>query len=232
MALLSTAAPPFPAPTDDALLTAAPAPPVIFHGLRIAHGAGVLQPRPWTVLQSQWGRALLDLVPSGPVLELCSGAGQIGLAAVAGTTRRVVLVDRSPRACAWAHHNAVANGMADRVEVRRGMADEVLADHELFPLVLADPPYLTSLDADRWPDDPRLAVDGGADGMVVARRVLAVAAAHLAPGGCVLLQACGARQIVALRPAATRFGLSLAEVREVDEVRAVARFGRPPLTPA
>lgn len=226
MALLSTTAPAFSAASDDAQLTAAPAPPVTFHGLRIAHGAGVLQPRPWTVLQSRWGRALLDVLPGGPVLELCSGAGQIGLAAVAGTSRRVVLVDRSPRACAWAHHNAVANGMADRVEVRRGMADEVLGSHEVFPLVLANPPYLTSLDADRWPDDPRVAVDGGADGMDVARRVLAVAAAHLAPGGSVLLQACGARQVRALGPDASRLGLSVAEVREVDDLRAVARFTR------
>jgi methylase of polypeptide subunit release factors len=108
----------------------------------------------------------------------------------------------------------------------------VLAAHELFPLVLADPPYLTSVDAERWPDDPRVAVDGGTDGMVVARGVLGVAAAHLAAGGSVLLQACGARQIRALRPEATRLGLSLAEVREVDEVRAVGRFTRPSLTPA
>jgi release factor glutamine methyltransferase len=232
MALLSTTAPFDPAPTEGSLHPAAPAPPVTFHGLHIAHGAGVLRPRPWTALQSRWARAMLDLVPGGPVLELCCGAGQIGLASVAGTSRRVVLVDRSPRACAWAHHNAVANGMADRVEVRRGRADEVLGAHELFPLVLADPPYLTSVDAARWPDDPRVAVDGGTDGMDVARSVLGVAAEHLAAGGSVLLQACGARQIHALRPEARRLGLSLAEVREVDEVRAVARFTRPSLRPA
>lgn len=232
MALLSTSAPSTVVPADGPLHPAAPAPAVTFHGLHIAHGAGVLQPRPWTVLQSRWARALLDLVPGGPVLELCCGAGQIGLAAVAGTRRRVVLVDRSPRACAWAHHNAAANGMADRVEVRRGMADEVLADHELFPLVLADPPYLTSVDAARWPDDPRVAVDGGADGMQVPRQILAVAAGHLSSGGSVLLQAAGARQVRALRSDAERLGLSLAEVREVDEVRAVARFTKPRLTPA
>lgn len=234
MASLSSAARPSSTDAEEEVgaQPAAPSPPVTFHGLHIAHGAGVLRPRPWTVLQSRWGRALLDVVPGGPVLELCCGAGQIGLAAVAGTSRRVVLVDRSPRACAWAHHNAVANGMADRVEVRRGLADEVLADHERFPLVLADPPYLTSLDADRWPDDPRMAVDGGADGMDVARRVLHVAAAHLATGGSVLLQACGARQVRALRPEAARLGLALVEVREVDELRAVARFTRPRLRPA
>jgi release factor glutamine methyltransferase len=232
MALLSTPAHPFGAPTAGAPLTATPEPPVTFHGLRIAHGAGVLRPRSWTALQSRWARALLDVVPGGPVLELCCGAGQIGLAAVAGTSRRVVLVDRSPRACAWAHHNAVANGLADRVEVRRGLAEEVLARHELFPLVLADPPYLTSLAADRWPDDPRVAVDGGADGMEVARRVLRVAAAHLAPGGSVLLQACGARQVRALCPEAARTGLSLAELREVDDQRAVARFTRSRVSPA
>lgn len=202
----------------------APERPITFHGLHIAHGAGVLRPRQWTALQSQWGRALLDVLPGGPVLELCCGAGQIGLAAVAGTPRRVVLVDRSPRACAWAHHNAVANGMADRVEVRRGDADAMLSDHERFPLVLADPPYLPSHEVPLWPLDPVGAIDGGADGTAVPRRVLDVAARHVAPGGSVLLQARGAGQIHSLRPAASSAGLELVELRELDDERAVARL--------
>jgi methylase of polypeptide subunit release factors len=203
---------------------AAPERPTTFHGLRIAHGAGVLEPRPWTALQSRWGRALLDVVPGGPVLELCCGAGQIGLAAVAGTNRRVVLVDRSARACAWAHHNAVANGMAERTEIRRGDLAEVLGPHERFPLILADPPYLPSSEVPAWPDDPPLAVDGGADGTTVCRTALAVAARHLLPGGSVLLQAHGARQVRRLRPVAAAAGLSLVELREFDDQRAVARF--------
>ncbi len=193
-----------------------------FADLEITHDRGVLEPRPWTAVQSRWARRLLASLPGGPVLELCCGAGHIGLAAVRGTRRRLVQVDASARACAWAHHNAVANGLAAQVEVRHADVAEALAAHERFGLVLADPPYLRSDDVDHHPDDPRDAVDGGDDGLAVPEHVLAVAARHVVPGGAVLLQARGPRQVDALEPAIARLGLGIGEVHAVDVDRAVA----------
>lgn len=148
----------------------------------------VLQPRAWTAQQSVWAADLLPDLPSGPVLELCAGAGQIGLLAVVDSPRALVAVDVSPAACELARRNARRAGLGDRVEVREGDMAAVLDSDEHFALVLADPPYLLPQEADRYPADPRLAIEGGADGMDLVWRCVEVAGEHLLPGGVVLLQ--------------------------------------------
>ncbi|HEX4977316.1 MAG TPA: class I SAM-dependent methyltransferase [Nocardioides sp.] len=159
-----------------------------FGPLRIGYDDRVLEPRPWTFAQSRWAADLLDDAPPGPVLELCSGAGQIGLATALLTGRDLVLVDASEAACELSARNAADAGLGDRVEVRHGPMDEVLAGHERFALVLADPPYIPSADTGTFPEDPLTAIDGGGDGLDLARLCLSVAAAHLDAGGDVLLQ--------------------------------------------
>ena len=161
---------------------------VDFGGLRIAYDERVLRPRLWTAAQSTWAAELLDAAPAGPVLELCCGAGQIGLLAVAGSDRRLVCVDLNPVACEFTRANAAANGLAGRVEVRQGAMDEVLRDSERFALVVADPPWVRRGEVDRFPEDPVLAIDGGDDGMTVAWTCIEVARRHLRPGGSLVLQ--------------------------------------------
>ena len=67
-----------------------------FGSLTIGYDEQVLEPRPWVLLQSQWARELLEDAPPGPVLELCTGAGHIGLVAVVGNDRTLVAVDANP----------------------------------------------------------------------------------------------------------------------------------------
>ena len=62
-------------------------------GLAVAYGPDVLTPRPWTLAQSEWARDLLDEVPEGPILELCSGVGHIGLLALLSPLSLQVLSD-------------------------------------------------------------------------------------------------------------------------------------------
>lgn len=158
-----------------------------FGSLTIAYDDRVLQPRPWTVLQSDWARELLARAPAGPVLELCSGVGHIGLLAVAGTGRRLVCVDQDPLACAFAEDNARAAGLQDLVEVRPLALGDVGAD-ERYPLVIADPPWVPTAQVARHPQDPLDAIDGGPDGLALARECLQVVERCLAPGGDALLQ--------------------------------------------
>ncbi len=194
----------------------APAPEtaeMVFGGLRIRYDARVLTPRSWTLLQSRWAAELLRSLPTGPVLELCCGAGQIGLAAVAESSRRLVCVDRDPVAASYAAANAQRAGLSDRVEVRRATLDEALGEGERFALVVADPPYLRTDETGRWPEDPVGAIDGGPDGLDGARMCLEVAAGHLLPGGTVLLQLRTVEQAESLRPFAEAAALDLREVR-------------------
>lgn len=162
---------------------------VAFGPLTIRFDDTVLRPRPWTERQSQWAAELIDRAPPGPVLDLCTGAGHLGLAAVADSDRRVVLVDVSPTACAFARRNADASGFGDRVGVRLGSIDEVLWDDEQFAVIVADPPWVPAEEVERYPEDPVSAIDGGPDGLDVLRLCLGVIDRHLADGGFAVLQA-------------------------------------------
>ena len=156
--------------------------------LRIAFDDRVLRPREWTPPQSESAAELSRTAPDGPVLALCAGAGQIGLLAVVGSVRQLVCVDASEAACEFVRINAVAAGIADRVEVRHGRLEEALAPGELFAVVIADPPWVPRPETGRFPEDPLTAIDGGPDGLDIARACLTVIDGHLAPGGSALLQ--------------------------------------------
>lgn len=182
--------------------------------LTIAYDDRILEPRPWTAAQAEWAADLSAELPDGRLLELCSGAGHIGLLASVLTGRDAVLVDASAAACELARANAGTAGVADRVEVRLGDLTTALDDGERFPLVLADPPYIPTEGVGRFPEDPVSAIDGGADGLAVARTCLTVAARHVTPDGAVLLQLRDAEQAERLGREAA--GLDLKEVRTVE----------------
>jgi release factor glutamine methyltransferase len=182
--------------------------------LDIAYDDRVLRPRPWTAAQSRWAADLLAEAAPGPVLELCTGAGHIGLLAIHGNQRRLVAVDASPIACEYARANAAAAGLADRVEVRNALLHEAVAPGELFPVIIADPPWVPSARTGDHPEDPRLAIDGGVDGLAIARGCLEVAAAHLETDGVLLLQLGNAGQAAAVADVAEGLGLAVEEVRQ------------------
>lgn len=221
--------------TLDPASTSAAAPQVEtidFGPLRIEFDDRVLRPRPWTAAQSRWAAELLDTAPPGRVLELCSGAGQIGLLAVHGCDRRLVCVDLNPVACAYTRRNAVAAGMGERVEVREAPLDDALSDSERFAVVVADPPWVRRPEVGRYPEDPVLAIDGGEDGLDIARLCTSVAREHLLPGGSLLLQLGTLGQVEALLDTwGDAFGaracddLVLVEARQ-EERGVLARFDR------
>ncbi|HEX5920107.1 MAG TPA: RsmD family RNA methyltransferase [Nocardioides sp.] len=198
-----------------------------FGSLTIAFDDRVLRPREWTAAQSEWAADLMTTAPGGTVLELCAGAGHIGLLAVAASARRLLCVDANPVACDYARANALAAGMAERVEVREARLQEALAEEERFPVVIADPPWVPREETGRYPEDPLTAIDGGDDGLDVARDCLAVIDGHLAVGGSAVLQVGTRAQTDVLRrePCFTESRLVMVEVRQ--QVRGVlARIDR------
>jgi methylase of polypeptide subunit release factors len=189
-----------------------------FGELRIAFDDRVLRPRAWTAEQSRWAAELIRTAPPGPVLELCSGAGQIGLLAVLGSDRTLVCVDADPVACAYAADNAEQAGISEFVEVRQALMDEALRPDERFPVIVADPPWVRRQEIGRFPEDPLLAIDGGPDGLDVARLCLRVIAGHLLPGGSALLQVGTVDQAEVLRGELPAYEpeLVMREVRELE----------------
>jgi release factor glutamine methyltransferase len=161
---------------------------VEFGELDIAFDSRVLRPRAWTLAQSRWAAELLAELPPGPVLELCSGAGHIGLAAVSGTDRTLICVDVDPVAADFARANARRAGLEDQVQLRVGTLREALDEDERFCLVIADPPWVVHTEIGRFPEDPPRAIDGGDDGLSVARECLRVIERHMTDAGQALLQ--------------------------------------------
>ena len=159
-----------------------------FAGLELSFDDRVLRPRLWTIAQSTWAAELLQDAPPGPVLELFAGVGHIGLAALAGSGRHLVMVDLNPVACEFARGNIDAAGAGSRAEIREGRIDEVLDAEETFALVIADPPWVPTSGVEQFPDDPTIAIDGGEDGLDLARVCCDVIDRHLHANGSAILQ--------------------------------------------
>jgi release factor glutamine methyltransferase len=131
------------------------------------------------------------------VIDLCTGSGCIA-AAVAHHLKNAVVVatDISPAAVAVARRNLGRLGLAERVAVEQGDLFAPLAqmvDVRPFHLVLANPPYIRSaevpkLDRSVREYEPAQALDGGADGLDLHRRILADAPDRLVAGGRVFLE--------------------------------------------
>lgn len=186
-----------------------------FGPLQIAYDARVLRPRPWTALQAQWAAELLLTAPPGPFLELCAGVGHIGLLAarLAGGFRRLVQVDESAAAQELARENAARAGLPKLIDYRRRPMQDALEPAERFALVIADPPWVPTGQTGQHPDDPADAIDGGPDGLVVARACVDLAVLHLLPGASLLIQLGDrdqarrlADQVVGVKPLGVREG--------------------------
>lgn len=192
-----------------------------FGPLLVDYDQGVLAPREWTLLQSGWAASLATGAPAGPILELCAGAGHIGLAAAVLAHRDLVQVEADSVAAHCARRNAERAGWSARTEIRVERLQSAIRPNERFPIVIADPPYLPSADVSRWPEDPVAAIDGGTDGLDLIRDCLAVAASCLKRDGHLLLQLRGPAQASQLGPLS---GWRRRELRIVDGERAVQRL--------
>ncbi|MFC3076733.1 peptide chain release factor N(5)-glutamine methyltransferase [Phenylobacterium terrae] len=122
------------------------------------------------------------------VLDLGVGSGAILLAILAERPfARGLGVDVSEEALAVARENAANLGLAGRVALLRGDWTEGLAD-ENFHLVVSNPPYIATdvietLEPEVRDHEPRLALDGGPDGLEAYRRLAPEILRVLKPGG-------------------------------------------------
>ena len=135
-----------------------------------------------------------DLKPESiRVIDLCTGSGCIACAlATEHPNMEVLALDIAPEALALAQRNVEAQGVADRVSVRESdLLAAAIADPDnngSFDVIVSNPPYIPShvvdtLDAEVSDYEPRLALDGGADGLDLFRRFVGDAYELLKPGG-------------------------------------------------
>jgi release factor glutamine methyltransferase len=178
-----------------------------FCGLEIAVNRDVLIPRPETELLAEAGWTFLSTRNSPPAtaLDFGTGSGCLAIAlAVKCPAARICAIDLSPAALALARENAARHQVTDRIGFfcgdgfaaltpATGEAAATGAFPERFDLILANPPYIPSREIENLePEvrdyDPRLALDGGADGLDWYRRLAVESGRRLQPDGRLMLE--------------------------------------------
>jgi release factor glutamine methyltransferase len=162
-----------------------------FWKLALAVDRRVLVPRPETETLLDEAFARLPAGRPARVADVGTGSGALALAfAAARPDAALFASDVSEDALAVARANAERLGQA--VTFAQGHLAEPLRAYAPFDLVLANLPYIPTADiAARSPEvrcEPRLALDGGPDGLVLVRALAAEAPALLVPGGSLLLE--------------------------------------------
>ena len=197
-----------------------------FCGLRIAVEPGVFVPRRRTEFLVSQAAALAR--PHAVAVDLCCGSGAVGAALVAAVGRlELYAVDIDPVAVRCARRNVGSAYVGDLYEPLptrlRGRVD----------VLVANAPYVPTDEIGLMPPEarlhePRVALDGGTDGLDVQRRVAAEAPRWLAPGGHLLVET-SERQAPRTVEAFSRHGLT-ARVARSDELNATVVIGSTPLT--
>lgn len=161
-----------------------------FYGLEFAVDERVLIPRPETETLCELALRELDHTAHPHVLDLCTGSGAIAVTLKKHCPQaEVTACDISPEALAVAKRNAILND----VDVRFLQGD-LLAPiaGEQYDLIACNPPYIESLECETLQPEvirePRLALDGGADGLSFYRRLAADVPACLGKGGWMIVE--------------------------------------------
>jgi ribosomal protein L3 glutamine methyltransferase len=134
------------------------------------------------------------------VLDLCTGSGCLAiLAARHFPNAEVDAVDISKDALAVAARNVADHGLEGQIELYRGDLFAPLGDKR-YDLIIANPPYVDAAGMAELPAEcraePKLAFDGGADGLDIVKRILEEAHAHLAPAGGLLCEVGRGREVL------------------------------------
>ena len=162
-----------------------------FYGLTLDVCRDVLIPRPDTETLVERGILFVRDLPDGTrVLDLCAGSGCVGLAVADNCPNtQVYLADWSEEALRVCRQNIRRCGLTDQVNPVQADALEppprILRE---FDLILCNPPYIPTLEVGRLDPsvrdyEPRMALDGGEDGLKFYRAIAKKWKKALKPGG-------------------------------------------------
>lgn len=196
-------------------------------GAAFVVGPGVFVPRQRSLLLVELGS---DAVRPGSVLvDVCCGSGAIGVLVARGAEVELHACDVDPVALGYARANVAAvGGMVHEGDLLAALPQRLRGQ---VGVVVANAPYVPSEQVDLMPreardHEPRVALDGGRDGLDLHRRLAAQVGGWLAPGGLVLVEA-SERQASESADLFRRRGLAVRVVRS-EELDATVVVGSLP----
>jgi release factor glutamine methyltransferase len=190
-----------------------------FWGLAFTLNEATLVPRPETEMLVRRGLELLEGRTHKRVLDLGTGTGCVPIAILSESPSATgIAVDLSSEAILAAQWNAERHGVAKRFDARPGSWFDPLQVGEDFDLITSNPPYIErsaieGLAPEVKDHDPRLALDGGADGLDAYRDIIGEAIHWLKRGG-VLAVEIGSTQAAAVRAMFVKAGFEEVSVEK------------------
>ena len=152
-----------------------------------------LIPRPDTERVVEW--VLKKLPPNGELLDLCCGSGCIGISSLKHSENtNAVAVDISADALEIAQKNANRNGVENRIVFYEAdlTKETPFLKGRSFDVIVSNPPYVKTEVVDTLEPEcgyePRIAFDGGTDGMVFYREILTRYTKFLKDSGCFVFE--------------------------------------------
>ena len=167
---------------------------VSFCGLEIHVNRHVLIPRPETEQLAEVAVRVFVGVKRPRVLDFGTGSGSLAIAIALGNKEaRIDALDVSVKALEVAEANARRHRVASRISFLLGDGKKALPGHVRYQIIVANPPYIPTAEIDHLqPEvcdhDPRLALDGGSDGLEFYRILADRSHCRLKPSGQLLME--------------------------------------------
>jgi len=165
-----------------------------FYGLEFYVGKGVLIPRPDTELVVQLALDYIKKVGAKRVFDFCAGSGAIGISvSVFSPTTYVTMVERSKKAFKYLKQNIALNKKSkeqNMLAIRQDIFK--FAPDDRCDLLISNPPYIKTGDmqtlSKEVKNEPKMALDGGTDGLYFYRKISENADKYLKKGGRILFE--------------------------------------------
>jgi release factor glutamine methyltransferase len=160
-----------------------------FFGLDFEVNEDVLIPRPETELLVETALKLLSKPEASFICDVGTGSGCVAVTLLHEVSNaRCVALDISPAAIEVAKRNAARHGVIDRLEFLISDCFAKVDKDTMFDLIVSNPPYVSLHDLEGLQKEvrdcePHLALEAGADGLSIIRRLLVDAGTYLKPGG-------------------------------------------------
>ena len=169
---------------------------VSFCGIELAVNEHALVPRPETeeLADHAWNHLNASTIAQPKVLDFGTGTGCLAIAIAMNCERaQIHAIDKSRRALELARQNVRELNLSARITFGHGEGFEALDESRRFDLIVSNPPYIpareiTTLQPEVRDYDPRLALDGGADGLEFYRMFAEQAGYWLISGGVLMAE--------------------------------------------